>query len=147
MDNHAGEISYSGFPVDVAEQTVQLDRWQAFENAIARGAKHPRRALAIVGSHPEGLENVPWDDESIEIWVFNEAPLKPEKFHRWNAVIQIHGQEVYSSPTNWVNHEYWPWLQQRRGKRSECQTAQANPSRQQPHRLLSARLQRQNPHR
>jgi hypothetical protein len=42
-------------------------------------AKPPLRTLAIVGSHPTGLEHVPWDDDSVEIWLFNEAPLKPEK--------------------------------------------------------------------
>lgn len=81
-----------------------------------RGGSTARRAVAIVGSHPDGLEHVPWEDVSIEIWVFNEAPLKPEKFKRWDALIQIHGEEVYSSPTNWVNLSYWPWLQQEHGK-------------------------------
>lgn len=70
------------------------------------------RSLAIVGSHPVGLDKVPWDDPDVEIWVFNEAPLKPEKYPRWNACLQIHGEEVYSSMTNWVNPDYWPWLQE-----------------------------------
>jgi hypothetical protein len=52
----------------------------------------------------------------VEIWLFNEAPLKPEKYHRWDAVLQIHGEQVYSSPSNWVNMDYWNWLQQARGK-------------------------------
>jgi hypothetical protein len=72
----------------------------------------PARTLAIVGSHPAGLDKVPWYDPDVEILVFNEAPLKPEKYPRWDAVLQIHGPEVYSSPKNWVNPDYWPWLQQ-----------------------------------
>lgn len=103
-------FDFSGFPVDVAEirQPVNV--------AWPGGGEIPHRALAIVGSHPDGLEHVPWDDPRFEIWVFNEAPLKPEKFKRWDALVQIHGVEVYSSPTNWVNPDYWPWLQQRHGK-------------------------------
>lgn len=75
----------------------------------------PRRALAIVGSHPVGLDRVPWDDPDVDIMVFNEAPLKPEKYPRWDMCLQIHAEEVYTSLQNWVNQEYWPWLQQDHG--------------------------------
>lgn len=76
----------------------------------------PNRALAIVGSHPWGLNLVPWDDLSVEIMLFNEAPLKPEKYPRWDSCLQIHGPEVYAKDNNWVNPDYWPWLQQYHGK-------------------------------
>jgi hypothetical protein len=76
----------------------------------------PGRTLAIVGSHPKGLALVPWDDEAVDILVFNEAPLKPEKYPRWSACLQIHGPEVYAQEHNWVNENYWQWLQQPHGK-------------------------------
>ncbi len=81
------------------------------------GLHYPtRRAVAIVGSHPKGLENVPWDDPAVEVWLFNEAPMKTEKYKRWDAVLQIHTPEVYSAPNNWVNKDYWTWLQQDHGR-------------------------------
>lgn len=80
------------------------------------GLKSARRAVAIVGSHPKGLEGVPWDNPTVDIWLFNEAPLKVEKYPRWTAALQIHGPEVYSVDNNWVNPDYWKWLQQPHGK-------------------------------
>lgn len=74
------------------------------------------RTLAIVGSHPWGLNLVPWDDPTVEIMLFNEAPMKPEKYPRWDACLQIHGPDVYTQTNNWVNKDYWPWLQQYHGK-------------------------------
>ena len=97
----SGEINYD-FPVTVAP-------------IAGRGNGHQRRALAIVGSHPTGLEGVPWDDPDVEILLFNEAPLKTVKYFRWNHLLQIHGQEVYTSLSNWQNVDYWPWLQQDHG--------------------------------
>ncbi len=83
---------------------------------------HPRhngggahRPLAIVGSHPATRENAPFDDPRFEIWLFNEAPLKTEVYHRWDAVLQLHRPEVYTSLENWVNKGYWGWLQQDHG--------------------------------
>lgn len=75
-----------------------------------------RRTLAIVGSHPAGLDQVPWDDPAVEIWIFNEAPMKPEKYPRYDASLQLHTPEVYANPHNWVNSGYWDWLQQPHGK-------------------------------
>lgn len=73
------------------------------------------RPLAIVGSHPATRENAPWDDPRYEIWLFNEAAQKPEVYKRWDALLQIHKREVYSSLTNWVNKDHWEWLQQDHG--------------------------------
>jgi len=75
----------------------------------------PLRSLAIVGSHPDTRENAPYDDPDYEIWLFNEAPQKPEIYKRWDACLQIHLPEVYSSETNWVNKDHWKWLQQDHG--------------------------------
>jgi hypothetical protein len=73
------------------------------------------RSLAIVGSHPDTRENAPFDDPDYDIWLFNEAAQKPEVYPRWDAVLQIHLEEVYSSTTNWVNLDHWEWLQKDHG--------------------------------
>jgi hypothetical protein len=102
--NHAGESTSVGFPVDFVETWV---------GEFTPSARLPR--LAIVGNHPKGIEEVPWDDPDLEIWLFNEAPQKTEKFPRWDADIQIHRPEVYTSLENWVNKDHWAWLQQDHG--------------------------------
>jgi hypothetical protein len=101
--NLAGVTELDGYPVETLA---------GFDS----GTNHRYRTLAIVGSHPEGLEGVPWDDPSVEVWLFNEAPLKPEKYPRWDAVLQIHTPLVYANENNWVNPNYWTWLQQPHGK-------------------------------
>ena len=75
----------------------------------------PLRSLAIVGSHPDTRENAPFDDPNYEIWLYNEAPQKPEVYKRWDGCLQIHLPEVYSATHNWVNEDYWNWLQQDHG--------------------------------
>jgi hypothetical protein len=75
----------------------------------------PLRSLAIVGSHPDSREKAPFDDPNYEIFLFNEAPQKPEIYRRWDTCLQIHIPEVYSSETNWVNKDHWKWLQQDHG--------------------------------
>ena len=72
------------------------------------------RSLAIVGSHPDTRENAPFDDPDYEIWLFNEAPQKAW-VKRWDADLQIHKEEVYTSLQNWVNKDHWEWLQQDHG--------------------------------
>lgn len=98
--NHAGEAAPVGIPVDL----ITDDYARVLSS-------NPAHALAIVGSHPKGLDQVPWDDPNIDILVFNEAPMKPEKYPRWDICLQIHGPEVYAVENNWVNADYWPWLQ------------------------------------
>jgi hypothetical protein len=73
------------------------------------------RKLAIVGSHPTTRENAPFEDPDYEIWLFNEAPQKPEVYRRWDNSFQMHKPEVYSSHDNWVNKDHWDWLQQDHG--------------------------------
>ena len=77
----------------------------------------PLRSLAIVGSHPDTRENAPFDDPNFEIWLYNEAPQKPEIYSRWDAALQIHLPEVYSATHNWVNEDHWNWLQLDHGNR------------------------------
>ena len=74
-----------------------------------------KKKLAIVGSHPTTRENAPYDDDSYDIWLFNEAPQKPAVYRRWDNSFQMHKPEVYASPNNWVNSEHWDWLQQDHG--------------------------------
>ncbi|CAK0775157.1 conserved hypothetical protein [Gammaproteobacteria bacterium] len=76
----------------------------------------PTRKLAIVGSHPATRENAPYDDPEWEIWLYNEAPQKTEVYKRWDACLQLHKPEVYSSLENWVNKGHWEWLQKDHGK-------------------------------
>lgn len=76
-----------------------------------------RRSLAIVGTHPATRELAPYDDPRFEIWLFNESPMKPEIYRRWDASLQIHRPEVYTSTENWVNKDHWAWLQQDHGER------------------------------
>lgn len=73
------------------------------------------RKLAIVGSHPDTREHAPFDDAGVEIWVFNEAP-KAGWCRRWDACLQLHNAEVYTSLNNFVDRDYWAWLQERHGK-------------------------------
>ncbi len=87
------------------------------QNKKKRGGYYPplRPHLAIVGSHPDTRELAPYDDPTFEIWLFNEAPQKPEVYKRWDASLQIHRPEVYTSLENWVNKNHWAWLQQDHG--------------------------------
>lgn len=87
----------------------------------------PLRSLAIVGSHPDTRENAPFDDPDYEIWLFNEAPQKPEIYKRWDASLQIHNEDVYTSETNWVNKEHWNWLQQDHGPGKRIFMQNADP--------------------
>jgi hypothetical protein len=73
------------------------------------------RKLALVGSHPSTCKLAPFEDETFEIWVLNEAPLA-QWCKRWDVCVQIHKREVYSAEKNWVNPKYWAWLQEEHGK-------------------------------
>jgi len=76
------------------------------------------KKLAIVGSHPTTRENAPYNNPDYEIWLFNEAPQKPEVYKSWDASFQMHKPEVYASEHNWVNDTHWEWLQQDHGNRT-----------------------------
>ncbi|KKT30758.1 MAG: hypothetical protein UW18_C0011G0019 [Microgenomates group bacterium GW2011_GWF1_44_10] len=83
------------------------------------------RKLAIVGTHPATRNNAPFDDPSVDIWVFNESPMATKEYYpnepdrqwckRWDACIQLHKPEVYKSLQNWVNPKHWEWLQREHG--------------------------------
>jgi len=114
--NHAGETNPDGFPVELVSGLWEAGVYQP-----------PPRPLAIVGSHPDTRENAPYDDPNYEIWLFNEAPQKPEIYKRWDASLQIHKEEVYTSETNWVNKDHWKWLQQDHGPDKRIFMQDADP--------------------
>lgn len=96
-----------------------MDRASPVLNAPGNGRQAStasRRPLAIVGSHSATRELAPYDDERFEIWLFNEAAQKPEVYRRWDALLQIHRPEIYTSLNNFVNKDHWAWLQQDHGK-------------------------------
>ena len=73
------------------------------------------KTLAIVGSHPATRDNAPWDNHSIDIWVFNEA-AREAWVKRWDAVFQLHKPTIYRNPNNRTDPKHWEWLQQVHGK-------------------------------
>lgn len=92
-----------------------------------RVADPPRPTLAIVGSHSATRGLAPYDDPTVEIWLFNESAQKPEVYKRWDGLLQIHGQEVYSSPANWVNKDHWEWLQKDHGPGKKIWMQEVDP--------------------
>ena len=111
--NHAGESVPAGFPVDLTN-TLDGGR-QTTGCRPGNGQIDHKPALAIVGSHSATRELAPYDDPRFEIWLFNEAAQKTEVYRRWDALLQLHKPEVYSSAENWVNKDHWHWLQQDQG--------------------------------
>jgi hypothetical protein len=99
--NHSGD-GLAGFPIETATAWVHTK-----QEALPR--------LAIVGSHSDKRDLIPWDDD-VEIWVFNEAPQK-DWCKRWDATFQLHRPEVYTSPDNYHQRDHWDWLQKQHGKR------------------------------
>ena len=90
-----------------------------------RGASSPLKGLireselfmrkhAIVGSGTETRGLAPYNDETFDIWVLNEAPLT-DWCKRWTASFQMHVPDKYSAPNIKVP-QYWDWLQQSHGK-------------------------------
>jgi len=72
------------------------------------------KKLAIVGSDPATRDNAPFDDESYDIWVFNEAG-NHKWCKRWTAVFQMHDQNIYKGH-NTKDATHWEWLQKKHGK-------------------------------
>lgn len=81
-----------------------------------------RQKLAIVGSGLETRELAPWDDESFDIWVFNEAASNSPWCKRYDAVFQMHAERAYTGP-NAKDPHYWEWLQQPHNTTIYMQTA------------------------
>ena len=71
--------------------------------------------LAIVGSHAESRDKGPWNDESYDLWVINEAPQHPW-CKRYTASINIHRPETYHNPNGNSYTDHWKWLQEEHGK-------------------------------
>lgn len=72
------------------------------------------KRLAIVGSGPNTRSNAPFEDESFDIWVFNEA-ANSEWCKRWTVCFQMHEPEIYTGH-NTKDPKHWEWLQQAHGK-------------------------------
>lgn len=70
--------------------------------------------LAIVGSHPKTREHAPWDDDTYDIWVFNEA-AHASWCKRWSACFQMHQPDIYRG-INTKDPHHWPWLQENHDK-------------------------------
>jgi len=80
------------------------------------------KTVAIVGSHPATRNNAPWDNQSIDIWVFNEA-ANEAWVKRWDACFQMHKPVIYSNPNNRTDPHHWDWLQRDHGKAIYMQAA------------------------
>lgn len=72
------------------------------------------KKLAIVGAHPDTREKVNWNDESQDIWLFNEW-ANQEWCKRWDAVLQLHWPSVYRSRDNEHDPGHWDWLRKDHG--------------------------------
>ena len=74
------------------------------------------KTVAIVGTEAATRVNAPWDDESIDIWAFNESPGIGSKWvKRCNGLFQLHEPIVYKSLFNRTFPKYWEWLQSDHG--------------------------------
>lgn len=69
------------------------------------------KTVAIVGSEKRTRDLAPWNDQSIDIWVFNEA-AQSEWAKRVTGVFQLHVPAVYRNPLNRSDPRHWEWLQQ-----------------------------------
>jgi hypothetical protein len=72
------------------------------------------KKLAIVGSSERSRDTAPFDDESFDIWVFNEA-ANSQWCKRWSACFQMHEPEIYTGH-NTKDARHWEWLQESHGK-------------------------------
>jgi hypothetical protein len=81
------------------------------------------KQLAIVGSGPESRGLAPYNDETWDIWVFNEATLS-DWCLRYTASFQMHKPNFYAAH-NVKAPEYWGWLQERHDKPVYMQTHDA----------------------
>lgn len=79
------------------------------------------KKLAIVGTNENGRNDAPWEDQSFDIWVFNEAP-QYDWCKRWTACFQMHRAAEYSGP-NMKAANHWEWLQTAHGKPIYLQAA------------------------
>jgi len=69
------------------------------------------KTVAIIGTHKDTRENAPWDDNSIDVWLFNEAGQSPWA-KRVSAILQMHIPAVYKNPLNRCDTGHWDWLKQ-----------------------------------
>lgn len=76
--------------------------------------------VAIVGTHTDTRELAPFQNPSIDIWVFNEVAGQIRKQEdgsrrswawRVNGVFQMHQPAIYRSKHNRSDPHHWEWLQ------------------------------------
>lgn len=67
------------------------------------------KTVAIVGSHTRTRNEVPWDNQEIDIWVFNESASIgwPE---RVDGVFQMHDEPIWKNPKNRNDPKYPKWM-------------------------------------
>ena len=69
------------------------------------------KTVAIVGTHKDTRHLAPYNDKSVDIWLFNEAGQAPWA-KRVSAVFQVHVPAVYKNPLNRCDTNHWEWLKQ-----------------------------------
>ena len=72
------------------------------------------KKVAIVGAEDSTRDNAPWNDQSFDIWLFNEW-ANHDWCKRWDAVLQLHKPQIYQSSENDKDPEHWMWLQKEHG--------------------------------
>lgn len=75
-------------------------------------ARRKRSTVAIVGSHVRTRLDAPWDDQDVDIWVFNEAASIgwPK---RVDGVFQMHAEPVWMNPLNRNDPKHLDWLKKK----------------------------------
>jgi hypothetical protein len=73
-----------------------------------------KKKLAIVGAQEKTRGNAPWNDDSFDIWLFNEW-ANANWCQRWDAVLQLHKPKVYKG-SNENDPMHWAWLQKEHEK-------------------------------
>lgn len=75
----------------------------------------PKKTVAIVGSNPRTRDKAPFDDPSIEIWMFNSSPLA-DWCKRLDVIFELHKREEYTFSFD-SQAIYWQWLRKNTGVR------------------------------
>lgn len=69
------------------------------------------KKLALVGSHPETRDLVPWDNEDFDIWTINEAAtMKDTWVKRCTGIFQLHPRAIWDNPKNKNDPHHGEWL-------------------------------------
>jgi hypothetical protein len=68
-----------------------------------------REKLAIVGCATHTRDDVDYNDQTFDIWVFNESASK-EWCKRADGVFQMHAEAIWKNPLNRGDAEHGKWL-------------------------------------